>query len=65
MVDRRIKIYKFLRVFNPIFLFAIILFALLYFFNIPLVLAVSAACLTAAINFSVMSMLLRSMEQQK
>jgi len=55
----------FLRIFNPILMFSIVLFVLLYFVDIPLVLAVSVACLTAAINFSVMSMILRNLRREK
>ena len=46
-------------------MFSVVLFALTYVVNIPLVLAVSVACLTAAINFTVMSMVLRNMRNEK
>jgi len=64
-LEKRIKILSFLRIFNPILMFGIVLFVLLYFVDIPLVLAVSVACLTAAINFSVMSMILRNLRREK
>ena len=64
-LDRKIKFFEALRIINPIILFCIILFALYSYFNVPLVLAVSVACLTAAINFTVMNMLLRSLRRQK
>jgi len=64
-LEKRIKIFKFLRLFNPVVMFAIVLFALTYVVNIPLVLALSVALLTAAINFSVMSMVLRNLRNEK
>ena len=61
----KIKIFEWLRIINPLLIFGLILAALYFFFDVPLVLAVSVACLTAAINFSVMSMVLRRMRDKQ
>jgi len=61
----KIKIFEWLRIINPLLIFGLILAALYFFFDVPLVLAVSVACLTAAINFSVMSMALRRMRDKQ
>ena len=49
------KILTFLRIANPIMMFGIILFALTYVMALPLVLAVTLACLAAAVSFAVIS----------
>ena len=64
MTKQKIKILTILRVVNPISMFAIVLFGLGYVVGIPLVLAVSLACLSAIIAFTVISMVL-SIERKK
>ena len=64
-LEKKIKIFKFLRIFNPTVMFGAVLFILLYVVDIPLVLAVSVACLTAAINFTVMNMVLRNLRNEQ
>ena len=58
MTDQKIKILKILRIVNPIIVFAVVLFFLGYFVEIPLVLAVSVASLSAIISFTAISMVL-------
>ena len=47
-----------MRIVNPIIVFAVVLFFLGYFVEIPLVLAVSVASLSAIISFTAISMVL-------
>ena len=58
MTDQKIKILKIMRIVNPIIVFAVVLFFLGYFVEIPLVLAVSVASLSAIISFTAISMVL-------
>jgi hypothetical protein len=64
MTDQKIKILRVLRIVNPILMFAIVLFGLGWVVKVPLVLAVSVACLSGIVAFTVISMVL-SIERKK
>jgi len=65
MLKQKIKILEILRIVNPVLMFGIILFATAYVLGVPLVLAVSLACLSAVIAFTVISMVLRILRQKQ
>jgi len=58
MTDQKIKILNIMRIVNPIIVFVVVLLFLGYFVEIPLVLAVSVASLSAIISFTAISMVL-------
>jgi len=58
MTDQKIRVLEILRIVNPILMFTIILFGLAWVVEVPLVLAVSVACLSAIIAFTVISKVL-------
>ena len=58
MTDQKIKILEIMRIANPIIVFVVVLLFLGYFVEIPLVLAVSVASLSAIISFTAISMVL-------
>ena len=64
MTEQKIRILEILRIVNPIVMFSIILFSLVWVVEVPLVLAVSVACLSAIIAFTVISMIL-SIQRKK
>lgn len=64
MTDQKIRILEVLRIVNPILMFAIILFGLGWVVQVPLVLAISVACLSAILAFTVISMVL-SIQRKK
>ena len=64
MIDQKIRVLEILRIVNPILMFTIILFGLGWVVEVPLVLAVSVACLSAIIAFTVISMIL-SIQRKK
>jgi hypothetical protein len=64
MTHQKIRILEGLRVINPIGMFAIVLFATAYVLEVPLVLALPLACLSAIIAFTVISMMI-SIEKRK
>lgn len=65
MTDQQIKILEVLRILNPIVMFGIVLFALGWILELPLVLAVSMACLFAIIGFTVISVVLSTQRGRK
>lgn len=64
MTEQKIKILQVLRIINPILMFAVVLFGLGWVVEVPLVLAVSVACLSAIVAFTVISMVL-SIQKKK
>ena len=62
--EQKIKILTFLRIVNPIAMFCIVLFGLGWVVKVPLVLAISLACLSGIIAFTVISMVL-SIQRKK
>jgi hypothetical protein len=64
MTDQQIKILEVLRFVNPILMFGIVLFALGWVLKVPLVLAVTIACLFAVVAFTVISVIL-SIQRKK
>lgn len=64
MTEQKIRILEILRIVNPIGMFAIILFGLGWVVKVPLVLAVTVACLFAIVAFTVISIVL-SIERKK
>jgi len=58
MTRQKVKILRVLRIVNPVLMFAIVLFAVGYVLEFPLVLALPLACLSAIIAFTVISMVL-------
>ena len=65
MIERKIRILEVLRVVNPIAMFGIILFGAGYVLDVPLVLAVSLACLSSVIAFTVISIILSSLRKKQ
>ena len=59
MTTQQIKVLEILRLVNPIGMFAIVLFGFGWVLKVPLVLAVTLACLFAILAFSVISIVLR------
>lgn len=59
MTEEEQKFKRWLFIGAPIFLFLIVLLALLFLLRVPLVLAVVLACLFAVINFAILNWLLR------
>ena len=64
MTDQKIRILEVLRIVNPIVMFSIVLFGLAWVVQVPLVLAVSVACLSGVVAFTVISMVL-SIQRKK
>lgn len=64
MSDQKIRILKVLRLVNPVLMFAITLYAFGWVLELPLVLAVTLACLFAVIAFTVISIVL-SVQKKK
>lgn len=64
MTEQKIAILKVLRIVNPIGMFCIVLFGLGWIVKLPLILAVSLACLSGIIAFTVISMML-SIQRKK
>lgn len=58
MTDQQVKILEVLRIVNSIIMFGIVLFALGWVLELPLVLAVTIACLFAIVAFTVISVVL-------
>jgi len=58
MTDPTVRILEILRIVVPIVIFSVMLFSLVWVVEVPLVLAVSVACLSAIIAFTVISKIL-------
>ncbi len=64
MTNQKIRVLEVLRFINPILMFSFVFFGLGWIVRVPLVLAVSVACLSGVIAFTVISMLL-SIQRKK
>ena len=64
MTTQHIKILEILRFVNSIVMFAIVLYALGWVLNLPLVLAVTVACLFAVVGFTTISIVLHQAKKK-
>lgn len=64
MTDQKIRVLEILKFVNPVLMFAITLYAFGWVLKLPLVLAVTLACLIAVTAFTVISIVL-SVQRKK
>ncbi len=65
MTDQKIRVLEILRLVNPVLMFVITLYAFGWVLKLPIVLAVTLACLIAVVAFTVISVVLSIQKKNK